>query len=52
MLCGINSYNICFNAVLWHRHSPTINPNPNPNPSPTISLPLIYCPADDMLFEL
>jgi len=40
MSSSINSYNTCSNAVFWHRHSPTI------------VLPLVYCTADNMSFEL
>jgi len=33
MFCGINSYNMCLNAVIWHWHSPTI------------TLPLVLLPC-------
>jgi len=36
MFCGIKSYNTSLNAVFQHWHSPTI----------------VYCPVDDMLFEV
>jgi len=40
MFYGINSYNTSSSAVFRHRHSPTI------------VLPVVYCPADDTLFEV
>ena len=40
MFCGIKSYNTCSNAVFRHWHSPIV------------VLPLVYCPADDTLFEV
>ena len=40
MFCGTKSYNTCSNAVFRHWHSPTI------------VFPLVYCPADDALFEI
>jgi len=40
MFCGINSYNMCSNAVFWHWHSPTI------------LLSVVCCPVDDTLFEV
>jgi len=40
IFCSIKTYNMCLNAVFWHRRSPTI------------VLPLVYCPVDNMFFEV
>jgi len=40
MFCGIDTYSTCSNAVFRHRHRPTI------------VLTLVYCCADDTLFEV
>jgi len=40
IFCSINSYNTCSSAVFQHWHNPTI------------VLLLLYCPADDALFEV